>query len=231
MLDDCVLGYFCEHSHLMPTVALLLSLSEQPMLFMHERSAPSACGHLGLFFAAQADGQQNCLTSLEKHIGTTSRVTPKSSTAIMNGVVMFHLVRLAFRRKTRVANFISLTEPLRECHARCDILWPCTARRLGNGTHSGSQYRGMRSPVPRFVLDCPRCSALIRGLEISVPAQIRPRLLIEDLGGTWSRPYANLPSSLCERSATVRSNVEPLRPLGTHSNGIKMKYPKLPNTY
>jgi hypothetical protein len=75
----------------MPTVALLLSPSEQPIPRTHARRTSFACGHLGPILAAHALGQHGVLTSLAKHIGdalgAASGFRPSNSAAIVNGVI------------------------------------------------------------------------------------------------------------------------------------------------
>jgi restriction system protein len=60
---------------------------------MHARRTSFAFGHLGLFFVAQADGQQSFLTSLAKHMGTASELNPSSIAAITNAVMSCHPFR------------------------------------------------------------------------------------------------------------------------------------------
>ncbi len=76
-----------------PHCSTLSLVSPHPSPLMHPRSTSLACVHLGLFFVPQADGQHNCLTSLEKHMGTAS-----SSAAIMNGVIIEPFSALALPR-------------------------------------------------------------------------------------------------------------------------------------
>jgi len=67
----------------MNTVALLLSLSEQPIPRMQARKTVSASSHLGEFLTAQADGQHSFLTSLLKHMGSASWL--KNATSSSSG--------------------------------------------------------------------------------------------------------------------------------------------------
>lgn len=65
------------------------------MPFIHPRKISLACGHLGPFLAAQALGQQSCLTSELKHMGKASRFSPSNIAAMTTGVIVGNHEQLA----------------------------------------------------------------------------------------------------------------------------------------